>query len=117
MLKFWKRLFKKQEDALASNEWTEEQFVASLDQVMKEQEAANPEIREVHEKLSPEYQQIKQLIAQMLMTDPVLRDPVLKKIKAYEAKAVLPLLDILLSLDALSRGVLTDTEDPNSPKE
>lgn len=117
MFKFWKKLFKKQTDPLASDDWTEEQFVASLDRVMKEQEAEHPEIREVHEKLSPEYQQIKQLIAQMLMTDPVLRDPVLQKIKSYQAKAVLPLLDILLSLDALSRGVLAGTEEENPPKE
>ncbi len=117
MLKFWKKLFQKKPPTLSEDDWTEAQFVESLDQVMKAQEAANPSIREVHEKLSPEYQQIKQLIAQMMMTDPVLRDPLLEKIKSYQQKAVLPLLDILLSLDALSRGVLTSTEEENSPKE
>lgn len=106
MLKFLKNLFKKKESPLSSDEWTEEQFVSSLDEVMKAQEAANPAISHLHEKLSPEYNQIKQLIAQMLMTDPALRDPLIAKIKAHQDKAVQPLLDILLSLDALSRGVL-----------
>ncbi len=95
-------------------EWSEKEFVESMDWLMKKQEIDNPEIKDIYSSLSPEYQQVKQLIAQMLMTEPELRPPLLQKIKSFKEKAVQPLLDILLSLDALSRGVLTQDpeEDP-----
>ncbi|GEM_PF-6211213 len=104
MFKFWNRFKKSSKNSSQSEEWTEEQFVESLDLVMKEQESKNPEIKEVHEKLSPEYQQIKQLVAQMLMMEPETRDPLLQKIKSCKEKAVLPLLDTLLALDAMARA-------------
>ncbi len=117
MFKFWKNLFKKKSTPLAFDDWTEEEFVESLDRVMREQESAHPEIIELHEKLSPEYQQIKQLIAQMLMSEPALRDPLLQKIKSFQGKAVQPLLDILLSLDALSRGILSQEPEESSSQD
>ncbi len=93
-------------------DWSENDFVESMDWVMKKQEIENPEIKDVYSTLDPEYLQIKQLIAQMLMTEPVDRPPLLQKIKSFQSKAVQPLLDILISIDALSRGVLgsSDTE-------
>jgi len=98
-------------------EWDEKDFIESLDWVMKKQEIENPEIKNIYEALSPEYQQIKQLVAQMLMTEPEQRDPLLAKIKSFKEKAVQPLLDILLSLDALSRGVLNPESSGSSPQE
>lgn len=91
-------------------EWSEKDFVESMDWVMKKQEIENPDIKDIYASLDPEYQHIKQLIAQMLMTEPAERTPLLQKIKSYQAKAVQPLLDILISIDALSRGVLTPSE-------
>lgn len=98
-------------------DWSENDFIESMDWVMRKQEIDNPEIKEVHSTLDPEYIQIKQLIAQMLMTEPAERHPLLQKIKSYQAKAVQPLLDILISIDALSRGVLGSSETENSPQE
>lgn len=91
-------------------EWSESEFVESMDWVMKKQEIENPDIKDLYETLDPEYQRIKQLIAQMLMTEPSERAPLLQKIKSFQAKAVQPLLDILISIDALSRGVLAGGE-------
>lgn len=98
-------------------EWSEKEFVDSMDWIMKKQELENPQIKETLETLHPEYQQIKQLIAQMLMMDPVERDPILLKIKSFKEKSVLPLLDILLALDALSRGALRNVDEQNAEKE
>ena len=98
-------------------EWSEKEFVESMDWLMKKQEIDNPEIKDLYSTLSPEYQQIKQLVAQMLMTEPELRTPLLQKIKSYQEKAVQPLLDILLSLDALSRGILEQESADSPPQE
>jgi tetratricopeptide (TPR) repeat protein len=85
--------------------WSEEDFSESMEWTMKKQELENPDLKEVYESLSPEYTQIKQLIGQMLQTPPEIRDPLIERIKSFGGKAVRPLLDILLSIDAMARGM------------
>ncbi|MBL7686368.1 MAG: hypothetical protein JNK65_10105, partial [Deltaproteobacteria bacterium] len=42
-------------------------------------------------------------ITQLLITEPELREPLVSRIKKFEAKAVQPLIDTLLSIDELAR--------------
>src|SRR5262245_14677925 len=96
-------------------EWSEEDFSETLSWTMRKQELENPGIKEVYEVLSPEYNEIKQTIFRMLTTPPELRDPLIAKIKNYGIKAVRPLLDTLLSLDALARGNSGEATPENNP--
>ena len=89
--------------ATLQGEWTEEDFAESLDWTLKQQEIENPELKKIYESLSPEYLEIRQLITQLLITEPELREPLVSRIKKFEAKAVQPLIDTLLSIDELAR--------------
>jgi hypothetical protein len=96
-------------------DWSEEDFSETLNWTMRKQELENPGIKEVYEVLSPEYNEIKQTIFRLLTTPPELRDPLITKIKNYGIKAVRPLLDTLLSLDALARGDSGETSSETHP--
>lgn len=89
--------------AAVTPDWKEEDFTQTLSWTMKKQELENPNIKNLHETLSVEYGQIKQLIAQLLLSPEELKDVVLNKIKAHGEKAVLPLLHTLLEIDAMAR--------------
>jgi hypothetical protein len=96
--------------------WSEEDFSESMEWTMKKQELENPGLKDVYESLSPEYGEIKQLIAKMLQTPPEIREPLIERIKAFGGKAVRPLLDILLSIDAMARGMApVSNETPQPP--
>src|SRR4029453_10075858 len=51
-------------------EWSEEDFSETMAWTMKKQELENPDIKEVHEVLTPEYNEIRQAIVKMLTTRP-----------------------------------------------
>lgn len=91
-------------------EWNENDFIEAMDWTMKKQEIENPNIKNVHESLKPEYQRIKQLIGQMLTSPPELRESLIEKIKNAGAAAVLPLLDTLLVLDEIARESMEKKE-------
>jgi hypothetical protein len=81
--------------------WTEDDFSQSLSWVMKRQELENPLIETVHESLSPEYQQIKTLIAGILLAAESERDPLILRLRSFKEKAVGPLLETLFDLDQI----------------
>ncbi len=78
-------------------EWSEKDFSESLEWTMKKQELENPALKAVHETLSPEYLQIRELIFQILETPPELREPLIQKMNQFEKSALRPLLDVLLN--------------------
>ncbi|MBF0491474.1 MAG: hypothetical protein HQM15_01680 [Deltaproteobacteria bacterium] len=86
-----------------TQEWKEADFTQTLSWTMKKQELENPNIKNLHETLSVEYGQIKQLIAQLLLSPEEFKELLLHKIKAHGEKAVLPLLHTLLEIDAMAR--------------
>src|SRR3990167_7012164 len=78
-------------------DWDEKDFLETMDWTMKKQELENPQIKNLHESLTGEYQKIKRLIAQMIGSPPDQRDRLIQQIKEFKEKAVLPLLDTLLA--------------------
>jgi tetratricopeptide (TPR) repeat protein len=100
---------------IEESEWSEEEFLETLSWTMKKQEIEHPELKEVHETLTPEYAEIRNLIAQMLMTPPELREPLLAKIKSFGIKAVLPLINTLLTIDSLARQNLDSSQESEPP--
>ncbi len=87
----------------SKEEWTEKEFAESLSWTMKKQELENPLMEDLHDSLSPEYQEIRKLISQILTTPPELRDSLIVELKKFKEKAVRPLLDVLLTLDEIAR--------------
>jgi len=98
-----------------TQKWEEEDFSESLVWTMKQQELENPALAELHEKLSGEYQQIKQLVAQMLLSPDEVRPMILNKIKSFGEKAVLPLLHTLLEIDAMAKDQAIPDFDSSIP--
>ncbi|MFO1519330.1 MAG: hypothetical protein U1F57_06690 [bacterium] len=101
-------------ETLSSDDWSEQDFTEAMEWTLKKQELENPSLKDVYETLSPEYSQIRQLIAEMLMAPPEMRGSFIGKIKSFQGKAVTPLLDTLLSIDAVARGE-GKNEAPSSP--
>lgn len=87
-------------------DWDEKEFFESMTWTMKKQELENPGLSEVYETLGPEYREIQSIITQMLVTEPEAREPLIQKIKGFGIKALRPLLDTLLSIDAMARGIV-----------
>lgn len=88
----------KAHDALKA-EWTNEDFAKSLDWTMKKQELANPALKRLHAKLTPEWQEISQHI-QRVMSAKTNEDETagIEKIHAYGDRAIYPLIEILLAI-------------------
>lgn len=80
-------------------EWTNEDFAKSLDWTMKKQELANPALKRLHAKLTPEWQEISQHI-QRVMSAKTGEDETagIEKIHAYGDRAIYPLIEILLAI-------------------
>lgn len=80
-------------------DWSEEEFSLFMDSTMKIQEIENPEIKDVHEVLSAEYYEIyKDVQSLFIIPNPEGEKRILERLKAHENKAVLPLLNFILSL-------------------
>lgn len=77
-------------------EWTQEDFELTLSWTMRQQELENPEIKHVHEKFTPEYQEVQKLIQQFLVSPTDVESQALReKILANHELATSALLDFL----------------------
>ena len=83
-------------------EWEEEDFTEHLSWMMKKQELENPSLVHVHERLTPEYESIKDLIASLVQEkDEEKETDLINQITSHEKKALLPLIDFVLQIKSL----------------
>ena len=78
--------------------FNEKDFVNALWKTMKGQEKKNPKIAQLHEKLSPEYEKITNLVTKLLQTGKEQEEKIVDEILSYGKKAALPLLDFIKEL-------------------
>ena len=84
-------------------EWTENDFEDSMTWTMRQQELENPEILQVYEKFSKEYQEVQKLVQTlMLSAEPQEEGKIIHQILEYREKASLPILHFLLSVKKAS---------------
>lgn len=83
----------------ATGEWTEEDFALTLSWEMRKQELEHPAMRAAHERLTPEWNEVTELLRRLLVTeDPALLKGLGDQIVVFEGRAVRPLLDFILML-------------------
>lgn len=85
-------------------ELNDEEFAESLGWTMKKQELENPGMKRVHAQLEPEWNEIVELIKQMMNeTDEMKETHWVEKIADYGTLSVYPLIEILLSFKKLGK--------------
>lgn len=90
--------------AMATREWGPEDLAESLAWEMRRQEVEHPEIRPIHERLSPEWQTITERIHRLVGTeDETVIRQLTEEIAGFGARAVRPLLDMLVTLKGKPR--------------
>lgn len=89
---------KKKKKSRKKNEWTLNDFVGSVWKTMEQQAEKNPAIKNIHAKLSPEWNKVIQKVAQLLDASAADKERYIEEICAYGEKAVRPLIDALLRL-------------------
>lgn len=81
----------------ATAEWGPEDFAESLAWEMRHQELLHPELQGVHERLAPEWREVTDRLRRLIITnDDAVIAQLTEEIAAYGAKAVRPLLEVIL---------------------
>lgn len=89
----------------ATPEWGPKDLAESLAWEMRCQELDHPPIRDLHERLSPEWQEVTDLLHRLVIVeDAAVVARLREEIIGYGAKAVRPLLDLFLLLKGKGRG-------------
>lgn len=89
----------------ATTEWGPQDVAESLAWEMRRQELEHPPIRDLHERLSPEWQEVTTLLHRLVVVeDATIVARLREEIIGYGAKAVRPLLDLLLLLKGKPGG-------------
>lgn len=81
------------------------EFVKSVDQVMQKQEKENPNLKQVHARLSPEWKNVSAKIGRLLaLSDESEIEKLREEIVAEGAIATRVLIDFLLSILQKAKG-------------
>lgn len=91
----------------STKNWTEEDVAESVGYAMKKQEVENPGIKYLHERLTPEWNEIAEKIAHLISCENEEEEiKLIGEIKSYETAAIYPLIYTLLQIKkgASSRG-------------
>jgi uncharacterized ubiquitin-like protein YukD len=85
-------------------DWGEEDFADHLSWMMKKQELENPVLTYVHERLSPEYESIRDLIIKLFQAEDVdQEEELMQHIIEFDTRAILPLIDFILNVKKISQ--------------
>lgn len=80
-------------------EWELEDFVKSVDKVMQAQEKENPSLKQVHARLSPEWNKVSEKIGRLLaVNDEATLDKLREEIVQEGEIATRVLVDLLLTI-------------------
>lgn len=86
-------------------DWEIQDFVESVDGVMQEQEKNNPEIKQVHARLSPEWKQVSEKISKFLMAaNEEEASKLREEIVSQGEISTRVLLDFLMSIKQQAKG-------------
>ena len=79
--------------------WKLKDFVESVDEVMQQQEKENPALRQVHARLSPEWNRVSEKISHLLMLNDAAAIDALRETIVKEGEiATRVLIDLLLTI-------------------
>lgn len=85
--------------ASSTDEWTKEDFIESMSWLMTKQEIEHPKIRALHQRLSPEWRDISDLISKMLgAKDEVEEEKHIEDLCRHGENALRPLIEFILAL-------------------
>jgi len=80
-------------------DWEMKDFVASVDEVMQKQEKENPAIKQVHARLSPEWNRVSEKIGRLLtLSDEATLEILREEIVAEGEIGTRVLVDLLLTI-------------------
>lgn len=80
-------------------EWTQEDFDRTMSWTMRQQELEHPEIKQIHEKFTQEYQAVQKLLQKLMITEiPEEEIQIVTEILTFGEKAPQPILDFILSI-------------------
>lgn len=83
----------------SSEEWGLEDFTKQVTWTMQKQELDNPRIKRLHEKLSPEFQKITELILEFAKAeDEESEEKLIDKLLPHGEKALVPLIEFIRTL-------------------
>ncbi len=100
------------------DEWSEEDFSASVTWTMRQQELQNPKIKRVHEQFSLEFQEVQKLAQQlMIATEKDMEEDLIDKIINYQEKATLPLIHFILTFKEFALRGFSEEEIPTDPSD
>ncbi|MBI5300383.1 MAG: hypothetical protein HY877_08875 [Deltaproteobacteria bacterium] len=86
-------------------DWEMKDFVASVDEVMQKQEKENPAIKQVHARLSPEWNRVSEKIGRLLtLTDEAALERLREEIVAEGEMGTRVLVDLLLTIKNQARS-------------
>ncbi|MBI2082928.1 MAG: hypothetical protein HYT76_05110 [Deltaproteobacteria bacterium] len=71
--------------------------------MMEEQAKANPMVARLHERLSPEYEQVSELVKKLLISSQETEKEIIEKLLEFRDRAVLPMIDFIKGIKG-SRG-------------
>jgi len=83
----------------ATTEWSEEDVALSVSWTMEKQEAVNPSMKLIHERLTPEWSEIMTKIGELIVTDQEDdEDRIIQEIQGYGEQAIHPLIHTILQI-------------------
>jgi tetratricopeptide (TPR) repeat protein len=101
---------------LSTEEWNIEDFTKHLSWTMKRQELDNPRLHRLHEKLSPEFEEITKLILEFAKApNEELEEEYIARVIEYGEKALIPLIEFIRTLKHLEdkKSEEKETESKN----
>lgn len=94
-------------------EWTQEDFEISMTWTMRQQELEHPEVKQVYEKFTPEYQEAQRLFQRLLVSqDQDEEARIITEILEFGETGQLAAIDFILSIKKIAQGPPT----PESPE-
>jgi tetratricopeptide (TPR) repeat protein len=105
----------KAKDMLPVN-WDLEDFIESLDWTMKKQERENPCLRQVHARLSPEWEKARELVIMIVATaDPQKRSKLIEDLVLTGEAGLRAAIDLLVEINEAASQT-TKTTEPDTQK-
>jgi hypothetical protein len=114
-LKKFRKAIVKAKDMLPVN-WDLEDFIESLDWTMKKQERENPCLRQVHARLSPEWEKARELVIMIVATaDPQKRSKLIEDLVLTGEAGLRAAIDLLVEINEAASQT-TKTTEPDTQK-
>lgn len=86
-------------------EWTQEDFEISMTWTMRQQELEHPEVKQVYEKFTPEYQEAQRLFQRLMISqDQEEEARIITEILEFGETGQMAAIDFILSIKKIAQG-------------